>query len=70
MFKEWVPQQYVKLVRNPDYKWASPIYKHQGPAYVDSIVWREVPESVTRMGVLRSGEAHIAEAPPAADYER
>jgi len=69
MFKEWVPQQYVKLVRNPDYQWASPIYKHQGPAYLDAVVWREVPESVTRMGVLRSGEAHIAEAPPAADYE-
>lgn len=69
MFKEWVPQQHSRFVRNPDYKWASPIYKHQGPAYLDGFVWKEVPEHGTRVGSLRSGEAHIAEAPPAADYE-
>ena len=69
MFKEWIPQQHAKFVRNPDYKWGSPVYKHQGPAYLDGFVWKEVPEHVTRMGSLRGGEAHIAEAPPATDYE-
>jgi peptide/nickel transport system substrate-binding protein len=69
MLKEWVPQQHARFVRNPDYAWPSPVYKHQGPAYLDGFVWKEVPEHVTRMGALRSGEAHIAEAPPAPDYE-
>lgn len=69
MFKEWVPLQYAKFVRNPDYKWASPVYKHQGPAYLDSFVWKEIPEQATRVGALRSGEVQIAEDIPATDYE-
>ncbi len=70
MFKEWVPLQHVKFVRNPDYNWASPIYKHNGPAYLDGFTWKIIPEAGTRVGALFSGEIHIAEDPPAVEYQK
>jgi peptide/nickel transport system substrate-binding protein len=59
--KEWVPKSHVTMVRNPDYNWASPAAKHQGPAHVDEVVWRIVPEAATRTAILQTGEINIAE---------
>jgi len=61
MVKEWVPKDHVTLVRNPNYNWASPVAKHQGPAYLDEIIWRTVPETTTRTAVLTTGEVTITE---------
>lgn len=70
MVKEWVPKSHVTMVRNPDYNWASPIRKHQGPAYIDEVVWRIVPETATRTAVLETGEVTIAEDLAYADVAR
>jgi peptide/nickel transport system substrate-binding protein len=61
MVKEWVTKDHVTLVRNPSYNWAPSTAKHQGPAYVDEIVWRFVPEATTRTAILQTGEVNIAE---------
>ena len=61
MVKEWVPKSHVTLVRNPDYRWPPATAGHQGPAYVEEITWRFVPEPTTRTAVLQTGEANIAE---------
>jgi peptide/nickel transport system substrate-binding protein len=61
MVKEWVPKSHVTLVRNPDYRWSPPTAGHQGPAHVEEITWRFVPEATTRTAVLQTGEASIAE---------
>jgi peptide/nickel transport system substrate-binding protein len=61
MVKEWVTKDHVTLVRNPSYNWAPSTAKHQGPAYVDEIVWRFVPEATTRTAILQTGEVSIAE---------
>ncbi len=61
MVKEWVPKSHVRLVRNPDYRWAPATAKHRGPAYAEEIVWRFVPEATTRTAVLQTGEVTIAE---------
>jgi peptide/nickel transport system substrate-binding protein len=61
MVKEWVPKSHVTLVRNPDYRWAPATAGHQGPAYIEEITWRFVPEATTRTAVLQTGEANIAE---------
>ena len=59
MFKEWVPGQAIRLVRNPDYNWASPMFKHQGPAYLDGIELIPLVEPATRVACLEAGECHI-----------
>jgi peptide/nickel transport system substrate-binding protein len=61
MVKEWVAKSHVTLVRNPEYQWAPATAGHQGPAYIEEITWRFVPEATTRTAVLQTGEAHIAE---------
>ena len=55
MFKEWVTGEKVVLERNPDYNWA-PAFQHQGPAYVESLVVRYLPEYATRLAGVEAGE--------------
>src|SRR5581483_12304956 len=42
-FVEWVHGERIVVERNPDYQWGSSIF-HQGPAYLDRIVFRFIPE--------------------------
>src|SRR2546422_7208325 len=61
MVKEWVSKSHVTLVRNPDYAWPPATAAHRGPAHLEEITWRFVPEATTRTAVLQTGEANIAE---------
>lgn len=70
VFKEWVPNTHVSLERNPDYNWAPPFLKHQGPAYLDAIVFRQIPEAGTRTAALERGDAQVIDAVPAQDLDR
>ncbi|HEY4908549.1 MAG TPA: ABC transporter substrate-binding protein, partial [Methylomirabilota bacterium] len=61
MVKEWITKDQVVLVRNPAYQWAPALAEHQGPAYLDEIVWRFVLEAPTRTAVIQTGEVNVAE---------
>ena len=56
IFKEWVPKDHLTLVRNPDYNWGSSFFKHKGPAYLEQVIYKIIPEESVRTGTLRSGE--------------
>ncbi len=65
ILEEWVPNDYVTLVKNPDYNWAPAWMEHEGPAYVDRITIRFVPEDASRGIELESGTAQInLDVPP------
>ena len=65
MYKEYVKQDHFTMVNNPDYNWAPSFRKHQGTAYLDSILWRIIPEPGTRTAALDSGQVmSIEEVPP------
>ena len=65
MFKEYVPQDHLTLVRNPDYNWAPDVYSHDGPAYLDEIEFRFFVDAAVRALALESGEADVmGEVPP------
>lgn len=51
-----VPGQELRFVKNPDYGWAPATAHHQGPAYLDELVVKYVPDGATRAGLLTSGE--------------
>jgi peptide/nickel transport system substrate-binding protein len=60
IFKEWTAQNRVTLVRNKDYNWASPVFKHKGLAYLEQLVFMTVPEDATRVATLEIGESDLA----------
>jgi peptide/nickel transport system substrate-binding protein len=59
-FVEWVKGDHVTMARNPDYQWGAPIFKHQGPAYLDKITFRDIAENGTRAAALTSGDIQAA----------
>lgn len=61
MVEEIVTQSYVKLVKNPDYNWAPAFFKHQGPAYLDRITFKFIPEETTRLATLETGETSMVD---------
>jgi peptide/nickel transport system substrate-binding protein len=58
-FKEWVANQDIALVRNPDYNWASPLFTHQGPPHLDALTYRSVPEQATADAAFEKGELQV-----------
>ena len=59
VFESWTRGQQVVLKKNPAYTWAPATMKHQGPGYVDEIVYRFIPEHQTRLATLEKGEVDL-----------
>ncbi|WP_439402406.1 ABC transporter substrate-binding protein [Bradyrhizobium sp. DASA03068] len=53
---KWHHGREVTFRRNPDYNSAPATAKHQGPAYVDGISWKFLPDQTVRYGSLIAGE--------------
>lgn len=53
--------QELRLVRNPDYNWAPAHAPQQGPALLDEVVYRFLPEAAVRTGALTSGQVDVIE---------
>ena len=68
--KEWVAKDHITLERNPDYNWAPSFFKHKGPAYLESVTYKFVPEWTTRSATLETGEIDIATDALAIDLPR
>ena len=65
LFKEYVPNDHLTLVRNPDYAWAPAVYDHSGPAYLEEIEFRFYVDPAVRALALESGQADVmGEIPP------
>jgi len=69
MLKEYVPNDHITMVRNPEYNWG-PVIFHEGPAYLDSIEVRIIPEDATRVAALEIGEIQLCQSVPSQDLER
>ncbi|MGG2460295.1 ABC transporter substrate-binding protein [Streptomyces sp. RGM 3693] len=63
-FVSHIKGQQAEFVRNPRYAWAPPGAGHQGPAYVDKLVFRFLPVGFVRIGALLSGQADVADGVP------
>lgn len=55
MLKEFVPGQQVTLTKNPDFNWPDPLTKHKGPASIDQLVFRDIPDISTTFLELQTG---------------
>lgn len=52
----YVKNQSITLTKRAGYRWGSPLWAHDGEAYLDRVEFRIVPESGVRTGSLQSGE--------------
>jgi ABC-type transport system substrate-binding protein len=55
---EWVFNERLVLVKNPDYNWA-PEWTGQEAPNVDKIIYRIIPEEATRLVELEAGDVHL-----------
>ena len=70
MLQEWVPGDRFVLKRNPDYKWGPGFFRHQGPAYLDTVTIRIIPEASVRVAALETGEVDVIEHVPGQELQR
>lgn len=67
---QWSRNDSLTMERNPDYNWGPTIYANKGPAYLDKIVWKVIPEGATRMAELETGNVQFTADIPAIDVKR
>ena len=63
-FKSLEPGTEIALERNPDYRWAPEGAGHEGPAWLERITFKNVPEESTRVAVRQSGQAGAVDLVP------
>jgi peptide/nickel transport system substrate-binding protein len=61
---DWRPRNDMRLKRNPNYKWGPPQYENKGPAHVEEVVWRIVPEETTRLAAALTGQSQVTQYIP------
>ena len=57
--ESWVKQNAITLVRNDDYTSPPEDAAHAGPAYLETVIWRFIPDSASRYAALQSGEVDV-----------
>jgi peptide/nickel transport system substrate-binding protein len=65
----WDRGEEIVLVRNDDYTSWPANAEHTGPAYLEEIVWRFVPDATTRVAALQAGEVDAIYDVPAVQWE-
>ncbi len=56
MMKEYVAKDHATMVRFPGYTRKAPWSDRAGPAYLDAVIWKFVPEAGTRVTTVETGE--------------
>ncbi|CAD6532151.1 ABC transporter substrate-binding protein [Paraburkholderia sabiae] len=61
VFSAYQRGQSATFTRNADYKWAPDNAQHQGPAWLEQVTYRFLPEAAVRTGALSSGQVDLIE---------
>jgi peptide/nickel transport system substrate-binding protein len=65
VFESWTPDAQLVLNRNPNY-WQ----KGQGLPYLDKLVFRPIPDGVTRLASIKSGDVQAGPSIDAPDFKQ
>lgn len=55
----------IRLERHADYRWGAASAQHNGPARLQKLTFLNIPEEMTRVAVLESGQVHVSDLIPA-----
>jgi peptide/nickel transport system substrate-binding protein len=70
MIKEYVAKDHTTMVRVADYKRKTPWSERSGPAQLETVIWKFIPEAGTRVTTLESGETQGVYNVPAQSLPR
>ena len=59
-FVEWITGERIVLERNPDFDWA-PGFADEGGPYIETLVFRILPEDSVRLAAIEAGEADYSD---------
>jgi peptide/nickel transport system substrate-binding protein len=59
MVDDWVQGSHIDFVKNPNYLTFNPIVDNKGPALIDKLTVRFIPENFTRISELEAGTVDI-----------
>ena len=59
ILKKWIRNDRMEFERNPKYTWGPSFYKNTGPAKIEKLVIRTIPEEASRSAALERGEIDI-----------
>ena len=68
IIERWDRNRSITFVRNPHYDSAPANARHQGPAYVDKVIWKFLKDPVLRYGSLTSGSSDVIYNVPAINW--
>jgi peptide/nickel transport system substrate-binding protein len=68
VLKDWKKGQQIDLVRNDSYNSPPADANNQGPAYLEGITWRFLPDPSVRWQALKSGEVQAIFSIPPEDF--
>lgn len=68
VIERWDRNRSITFVRNPHYNSAPANARHQGPAYVDKVIWKFLKDPVLRYGSLTSGSSDVIYNVPAINW--
>lgn len=58
---DWTAGQEISFTSRDDYDWAPGYAQHTGPAYLDEVTYRFLPEATVRSGALSAGQVDVIE---------
>lgn len=63
-FESWEPRNQLVLTKHKEYTWGPEFYKNRGPAKVDKIIWKIVPEANNRVAGIQSNQGDATQYIP------
>jgi peptide/nickel transport system substrate-binding protein len=64
MLEEWVAHDHITLVKNKNYTWGASWYTNKGPAKIDKVIYRIIPDTAARLLAFESGAVDILQQVP------
>ncbi|MCM8901243.1 hypothetical protein KVG29_08415 [Caldicoprobacter algeriensis] len=68
--EEWIPGDRTVLVKNEDYNWGPEWMSNRGPALIDKIILKVIPDESSRIMELETGGIHILRNVPETYVEK
>ncbi len=59
-WEHWRPREEIAMKANPHYTWGTAVYENKGPAKVDRVVFKIMPEDNARVAALLTGQSHVS----------
>jgi peptide/nickel transport system substrate-binding protein len=69
-FHEFIPGDRVVLVRNDEYTWGPAFAENQGPPHLEKLIFKVIPEDVTRILELEVGKGTLTWEVPTVEVKR